>query len=64
MDLATRNARKRLASRGAPYWQKIARGRALGYVATKNGRPGRWQVRLAVVAPAVPEGNFQFPISK
>lgn len=47
-DLSTRNARKKLAARGAPYWQRIARGRALGYVATKGSRnPGRWQVRVA-----------------
>lgn len=47
-DLSTRNARKRLKARSAPYWQKLAVGRALGYMATAGSRrAGRWQVRLA-----------------
>lgn len=44
-DLATRTARKKLEARDRPYWQKIARGRALGYTTAANGRPGRWKVR-------------------
>lgn len=44
--LSTRTARKALRARGAPYWTKLGEGRSLGYLATPNGRPGRWQVRV------------------
>ncbi len=56
-DLSTANQRKKLKPRSAPYWTKIAKGKALGYYATPSDRPGRWQARVHV--RGVPRYRFK-----
>lgn len=46
VDLTTRTTRRRLSLRHRPYWQRIARGRALGYRRARGGDAGAWYVRV------------------
>lgn len=46
-DLSTRTVRRRLQPRHRPYWQRIARGRALGYRRASTGA-GVFYVRVRV----------------
>jgi integrase len=45
LRLDLRTVRLRIAPRGAPYWQRIAKGRALGYRKRREEEPGTWVVR-------------------
>ena len=47
-DLSTRNQRKKLAARSAPYWQRIAprAGRLDTWRLAGSRNPGRWHVRV------------------
>lgn len=48
LDLSTRTARKRLGVRSAPFWVRLAPGKALGYRRRKKGEPGQWLARERV----------------
>ena len=48
VDLTTRTARKRAKPSSSLGWQRIARGRGLGYRRRSADAPGRWYVRVRV----------------
>jgi integrase len=45
LRLDLRTVRVRIATREAPYWQRIGKGRALGYRKRRKEEPGTWFVR-------------------
>jgi integrase len=45
LRLDLRNVRVRIATREAPYWQRVGKGRALGYRKRHKQEPGTWVVR-------------------
>lgn len=45
LRLDLRTVRVRIATREAPYWQRIGKGRALGYRKRHEHEPGTWVVR-------------------
>ncbi len=45
LRLDLRTVRLRIAAREAPYWQRIGKGRAVGYRKRRKEEPGTWVVR-------------------